>query len=279
MALSSQCALASIFFALLATAASAQQLSASSFSLVAQGYSSSSFTPDHDANPPVAPAVTGGWLLRRFSIGSYTSPLGFGGRFAVSITHSVNLRAGASYFSLSTTQTADDIPFTVNIRFQSEQVGADWYPFHNNFHVSPGILFGSTNRVFGSTTIPSGEQFTLNNVNYYSSAANPVQASGSVVFSRTAPTLTVGWGNWIRHENMGHWTFPFEMGVAFERDPKTTLNFAGEVCFNSATLNCENIADSPDVQANIAVAHKKLQDDADWLRFYPIIAGGIVYRF
>jgi hypothetical protein len=197
----------------------------------------------------------------------------------MSITHSTNLRAGVSYFSFTTTQTADDVPYKVNIRLQSEQVGVDWYPFHNKFHLSPGILFGSANRVFGSTIIPAGVQFTLNGVNYFSSAAEPVQASGSVVFQRTSPTLTAGWGNWIRHEGQGHWTFPFEAGVAFANDPKTTLNFSGEVCFDAATQHCENIATSPDVQVNIAAAHKKLQDDADWVRFYPIIAGGIVYRF
>jgi hypothetical protein len=56
------------------------------------------------------------------------------------------------------------------------------------------------------------------------------------------------------------------------------LNFSGEVC-TGGQQNCQNIATDPSVQANIQVERKRLQNDANWLRFYPIIAGGIVYRF
>jgi len=40
-----------------------------------------------------------------------------------------------------------------------------------------------------------------------------------------------------------------------------------------------NIATDPSIKANIAIEQQKLQNDANYLRFYPILAGGIVYRF
>lgn len=240
--------------------------------------------------PQVASAVSqsgpwleGPWLFHHYGIGTYGSPLGAGGRIAVSLASSLNLRVGGSYFSWSLSRTQGNIPYTANVKLQSEQANVDWYPFHGSFHVSPGVLFGNTNRVFGSATVGVGNSFTLNGVTYYSGAADPIQASGSVAFRRVSPTLTVGRGNWIRHPEQrrgdGHWTFPFEAGVAFTGDPKTALNYSGVVCTNTAQQFCQNIATDAPVQANVQAERTKLQNDANWARFYPIIAGGIVYRF
>lgn len=231
-----------------------------------------------------APEITeDSWFLRHYAIGSYGSPLGVGGRIAVSLASSLNLRAGGSYFSFTMSRTESNIPFTAKVLLQSEQANLDWYPFHGSFHVSPGVLFGNTNRVYGAAMVPAGNSFTLNGVNYYSGGANPIQASGSVAFRRVSPTVTVGWGNWIRHpEQRGgqrHWMFPFEAGVAFTGDPKTALNYSGVVCTDPGQQLCQNIATDGPVQANVAVEQKKLQNDANWARFYPIIAGGVVYRF
>jgi hypothetical protein len=232
---------------------------------------------------PPAPAVTGGsWFFHRFGIGTYTSPLGFGGRIATSLTESLNLRVGGNFFSYTTKRTADNIPFTAHVLLQSEQATFDWYPFRGRFHVSPGVLFGNSNRAYGSAMVPAGISFTLNGVTYYSGAANPVQASGYVEFERVTPTLTLGSGNWIRHSNVrgeqGHWTFPFEAGVSFNGDPKTALNYSGIVC-NAGQTFCRNIATDPTVQANIQAERRRLQNDANWVRYYPLISGGIVYRF
>ncbi len=219
------------------------------------------------------------WFLRRYGIGTYSSPLGFGGRLAVSLAPRLNLRVGASYFSFGMTRSVSNIPFSANVKLQSEQASLDWYPFHNSFHLSPGILFGSSNRAFGSASITAGSSFTLNGVTYYSSSTNPVHASGSVLMAHTAPTFTVGWGDWVRGERQRHWAFPFEMGFAYVGDPTTLLNFSGTACTDPAQQFCHNIATDSSIQANIAVEKQKLQNDANDLRFYPIVAGGIVYRF
>jgi hypothetical protein len=231
--------------------------------------------------PPVAPAATGGnWLFRRFSIGTYSSTLGFGGRMATSITHGINLRAGVTYLNFSVDRSAYGIPYNANLILQSEQAAVDLYPFrHSTFHVSPGWFFASSNRAFGSAYVPSGIALTLNGMNYYSSATNPIHASGYIGFSRSAPMVTMGWGNWIRHMTEGgHWAFPFEFGMAFEHDPKTGLDFTGDACASNGR-NCINVISDPGFQANLDVERKRLQNDADWARFYPIFGGGIVYRF
>lgn len=235
---------------------------------------------------PVYPAVTSPvWhrpmFLQHFGIGTYESPLGFGGRVAASLNQQLVLRAGASYFSFSTSQKASGIPYTANVVLQSEQVQVDWYPWANHgFHLSPGVQFGNSSRIYGSASIPAGNSFTLNNTTYYSGAAGPVQASGSARFRRTSPMLTLGWGSWVRRgERQGHWSFPFEFGAIYNAAPATVLNFSGVVCTDPAQLYCENIANDPSVQANIQAERVKMRKDANYVRFYPILAGSIVYRF
>lgn len=229
--------------------------------------------------PVNAQPVPESWFLKRYGFGMDVGLLGIGGEAAVSLTDSLNLRTGARYFSFSTSQTANDIPFTATARLQSEHAMLDWHPFHNGFRVSPGLLFGNSTRAFGSTTITAGSSFTLNHVTYYSSAASPVSASGAVLFAHTAPMFTLGWGNLIRGIQDGHLTFPFELGFAYMGDPKTELNFEGVACTDEAQQDCTNIADDPSIQANIAAEHTKLQSSANWLRFYPILNGGIAFRF
>lgn len=220
-----------------------------------------------------------GWFLRRYGIGTDSSLLGFGGLIAISLAPGLNLRAGADYFSFGMTRSVSNIPFSANVKLQAEQASIDWYPFHNSFRLSPGLLFGSSNRAYGSASIAAGNSFTLNGATYYSSSSDPVHASGSVLLAHTAPTFTVGWGNWIRGEREGHWAFPFEMGFAYVGDPTTVLNFTGTACTDPTQQYCTNIATDPAIQANIAVEKQKLQNDANYLSFYPILAGGIAYRF
>ncbi|HEV2462927.1 MAG TPA: hypothetical protein VGT04_03915 [Acidobacteriaceae bacterium] len=227
------------------------------------------------------PAWEGSAFLQQFGIGTYESPLGFGGRVATSLTQQVVLRGGASYFSFSTSQKASDVPYTAHVVLQSEEVQADWYPWvRRRFHISPGLQFGNSSRIYGNASIPVGNSFTLNGTTYYSGAAGPVQASGSARFRRASPMLTVGWGSWVRRgEQQGHWAFPFEFGTVFNATPATVLNFTGVVCTDPGQVACENIANDPSVQANIQAERVKMHKDAQWARFYPIVAGGIVYRF
>ena len=229
--------------------------------------------------PAVSRVSTPAGFFQRYGIGTYASPLGFGGRIATSLTPSMNLRVGGSFFSFTTSRSVSGIPFDANVRFQSEEAQVDWYPFHGSFHLSPGVMFGSSNRIYGSALIPAGNSFTLNDVTYYSGAADPVHASGGVWFSHTAPMFTLGWGNWVRQESRRHWVFPLEMGAVFWGEPDTALDFSGTVCTDSGLTFCRDIANDPSVQSNVEAERDKLQKDANWLKIYPVIAGGIVYRF
>lgn len=231
--------------------------------------------------PPNPQAQPSSWFLRRWGVGSALSPLGFGGRIAVSLTRALNLRVGGNYFSHGLTSSASGVPFTAHVLLQAEEAELDWYPFHGGFRISPGVLFAASNRAYGSARITAGNSFTLNGTTYYSGAADPVNADGFARFPRTAPVISIGWGDWVRRGNARerHWAFPFEIGAAYMDHPRTSLSFSGVVCTDAAQQDCENTAGDSSVQANIAAENRRLHRGAEWMSFYPIISGGPVYRF
>ena len=226
-----------------------------------------------------APAGIGMGPFSRIAIGGYTSPLGVGVGIATPVTHSTNVRLGWNFFNYSLTGTDDGANYSGHLHFRSLQASFDWFPFHGNFHVSPGLLFNNQNRVTAQGGVAGGQSFTLNDTNYYSSTTDPVTGTGSVHFNSAAPMFTVGWGNWVSRREHKHLSFPFEVGFAYTGDATVQLNLQGTVCNTPQNVNCGQIATDPSVQANISGQIRKLQNDLQWIRFYPILSGGVVYKF
>jgi hypothetical protein len=226
-----------------------------------------------------APASTSWSPLHRIALGSYTSPLGVGVGAAAAVTRSTNVRLGWNFFNYNITGTDDGANYSGHLHFRSLQASLDWFPFHGSFHVSPGLLFNNQNRVTAQGGIAGGQSFTLNDVNYYSSNTDPVTGNGTIHFNDAAPMLTVGWGNWISRREHQHLAFPFEVGFAYTGDATVKLNLQGTVCEDPHDVNCSEIATDPSVQANIAGQIGKLQKDLQWIRFYPILSGGVAYKF
>jgi hypothetical protein len=226
-----------------------------------------------------APAGVGMGPFSRIAIGVYTSPLGVGVGIATPVTHSTNVRLGWNFFNYSLSGTDDGANYDGHLHFRSLQASFDWFPFHGSFHVSPGLLFNNQNRVTATGGVEGGQSFTLNDTNYYSDSADPVTGNGSVHFNSAAPMLTVGWGNWISRREHKHLSFPFEVGFAYTGQATVDLNLKGSVCQLPHDVNCDEIATDPSVQANINGQITKLNNDLSWIRFYPIVSGGVVYKF
>jgi len=223
--------------------------------------------------------VTGSWLFHEFGAGAFVSPLGVGVGAATSITRSVNLRVAGNFFGYTAHGTDSGVTYKGDLSFRSIQASFDWFPWHKNFHLSPGVLFYNQNRITANGGVPAGDSFTVNGATYYSGAAQPVTLYGQVTFRRTSPMFTVGWGNWLPRRTGKHLNFPLEIGFAYTGDAPLVLNFTGVVCDTPQDVNCRQIDSDPTVQQNIDAQRKKYQNDLDYLRFYPIISGGVAYKF
>jgi hypothetical protein len=218
----------------------------------------------------------------RVAFGVGISPLGIQLQAATNVNRYMNLRGTGNIFRYSPSAISTS-GFDVDAKMNLSSTGAslDLYPFpKHGFRLSPGVLYYNANEVNGIFTAQGGTSFSLNNDTYYSSSGNPVRGFASVDLHSQKPafTMTTGWGNMIPRRG-GHFSFPFELGVAFVGSPD--VNFAltsGEVC-DGAGLNCVDVATDPTIQSDVQAQVAKYRNDLDLLKNYPIVSFGVAYSF
>ena len=82
----------------------------------------------------------------------------------------------------------------------------------------------------------------------------------------------------------GHWSFPFEMGVAVTGAPSLNVNLGGWACYDQAQTLCTNITSKTDpialeIQSNLTAQVAKWTKDIEPLKTYPIASFGVAYSF
>lgn len=228
--------------------------------------------------PPLAVKQNSGRILpfSRLAIGTRIGTLGIGGQIATPITRWLNLRGGVDLFNFAYNFDNSGTNYAATMHLKSGFISGDVYPFHHSsFHLSPGVLIFKS-RLNASMMVPGGNSFSENDTDYTSDPADPVNGSGSVLFSRSAmPAFTMGFGNMIRREKHSHWSVPVEVGAAYTGHYTVQLNFAGSVCNSQG---CGNVND-PSVQQNIQAEQAKINEKAKHFQIYPILTTGIAYRF
>lgn len=254
----------------------------------APGSPRSAVAPAQTPNPAISPAS-----VRPFSKAAFAgsvSPLGIQMAFITNLTQHVNVRTTGNLFDYSTTFTTSGITADARLNLKSAGTTIDVYPFHKGFRLSPGLLFYNANQVNADANVPGGATFTLNNQTYYSANANPatgaapVSASGLMSLHTTNPafTITTGWGNALPQK--GHWSFPFEVGVALTGAPSVKANLNGWACYDQAQTICSDVNSQTDpvaieIQNNLQTQINKWTHDMEPLKTYPIASFGVAYSF
>lgn len=272
-------------------------LSASSV-LIAQSSSSSLDYVDSNSEPPaghaaIAAPVPSASPARPFSkvaFGGGISPLGIQLSMTTYLNPHFNLRTTGNVFNYSTNFTASGIGANASLDMKSAGTALDIYPFHKGFRISPGVLFYNGNQISATASVAGGTSFTLNGTTYYSANANattgatPVNGNALLSLHTTNPafTITTGWGNTVPRK--GHWSFPFEMGVAVTGAPSLNVNLGGWACYDQAQTLCTNITSKTDpialeIQSNLTAQVAKWTKDIEPLKTYPIASFGVAYSF
>jgi hypothetical protein len=223
-----------------------------------------------------------------FALGVKGGFAGIGVEAAVPLWMHFNLRASASFFSYSGSYNADGITINGEAKFRSGTASIDYYPFaHHGFRISPGVTFYNGNNLNATAFVPPGNEFDLNDTNYYSAALpSPVSGSASLTFGkRVAPSLTIGVGNMIPRSG-GRFSFPFEIGVQYIGvPPQMNIFLTGYACTtqpgsqNFDPFTCGNVQTDSTTQANLQQEENDINSDIKFLRFYPIISQGFAVRF
>lgn len=226
-----------------------------------------------DAVPPA-----GGYIPRLFhalAVSARIGSGGIGGELATPLARRLVLRVGGQVFGYTTTFTQDGIQARGQLTLQNVYSAVNYFPFHHGFYVSPGITIHNDNHVGGTLAVPPGGKFSLGDQDYTSDPTDPVNGIIHIKFgSLVAPRLTLGWGNMFPRSGR-HFSFPVEIGLEYSTKPAVTISLSGSACDNQG---CGSI-DTPENQANLQREIKTLNDDLAPLRFFPIVAAGVSYRF
>lgn len=231
--------------------------------------------------------------LSRVAVGGGISAMGVNMQVATNLNRHFNLRGVGNYFNYTASNISTN-GFNVDAKLNMATAGAslDFYPFATHgFRLSPGGLFYNQNRATAKAPLSGGGSFTFNNQTYYSAYANsvtgatPVNFNGSLGLNanKQAFTLTTGWGNMIPRKG-GHWSFPFEVGVAFVGKPAIAVNLSGWACTDPHDITtCADLAGNTSlaqtVQYNKDQQVIKWKNDLDPLKTYPIFSFGVAYDF
>lgn len=219
----------------------------------------------------------------KFGAGVKVSLLGVGAEVAARVNHKSNVRAGFNVLGYSRNFSKDGVNYDGHLTFRTIEAHYDFFPWAKSFHISGGILDYLGNPITANALVPGNQSFTFNHTTYYSDPADPARASGRVNFNQVSPTLTVGWGNLI-HRDSKRFSIPFEVGVAFQGSPKSTLGLTGSVCDTAGVggnpgTNCRTVASDPTVQTNVVAEQTKIDNSVKPFKFYPIISVGFGYKF
>jgi hypothetical protein len=267
--------------------------------LFAQSSSSSLNYVDPNAEPPAghaavspapAPSAAPARAFSKVAFGGGISLMGIQLSMTTNLNPHFNLRTSGNLFNYSTNFTASGIGANAKLEMKSAGTALDIYPFHKGFRISPGVLFYNGNQISASASVAGGTSFTLNNNTYYSANANattgatPVNGNALLSLHTTNPafTITTGWGNTVPRK--GHWSFPFEMGVAVIGAPSLKVNLGGWACYDQAQTLCTDITSKTDpiaiqIQNNLAAQVAKWTKDIEPLKTYPIASFGVAYSF
>jgi len=215
----------------------------------------------------------------KVGIGLKISPLGAGIEAAVPLAAKFNVRGGVNVFQYNRNFVNDGIHYSGQLHFRSAEAHLDWFPV-GGFHVSPGVLFYNGNRLTANAAVPAGQTFTLSGTQYQSDGrpgGMPVGGNGKLDFVKVSPSIMVGLGNLVPR-NGRHYSFLFEVGGAYQGSARVALNLTGNVCDTATGLICIPTSD-PTVQANIQAQQRKIQNDVNPYRFFPVISMGVGFNF
>lgn len=189
-----------------------------------------------------------------------------------------NIRAGLSYLGYGRTFQSSASPIDGHLRLGAARLGVDWFPLAGGFHVSLGVLVPDFTQVTASMHLQPGKTLKIEGTGYTTIPTDPFEGTAHSEIYPVAPVLTVGWGNLIPRNYHKRFSFPVEIGAAYEGPPTVHVTTAGTVC--TTDQGCRPAGTDPGFNQNLNEAVRDANSNLDrYARFFPIISAGIGYRF
>jgi hypothetical protein len=206
--------------------------------------------------------VTGCEDSGRFAASGKIGTLGPGGELTVKLAEDINARAGLNMIDFDLDEEEiDDVKYELGAELFSLSALLDWHIFDGSFHLTGGAISMDNEFTLDGTPTSSVE---IGDTTY--SAAQIGSLSGKAEIDGLAPYAGIGWGNPFKSKR--RWGFTMDLGVAFTNSPEV------DICSTGGLLSSD-----PTFLAELEKERKKIEDDLDSIKFYPVISLGLFYRF
>jgi hypothetical protein len=185
--------------------------------------------------------------------------LGGGAEVNYAISPMFTVGVGINKYSASTTDTADNIKYDVDLDLQSIALLANFHPFSGTFRLTAGAMLNSNELKMKAK--PNGS-YDIGGMTYTPAEVGTLKAT--VDFNSFAPYAGFGWG---KSASSG-FGFTLDVGVLFQGSPNVSLKAKG------GTLSGD-----PAFQADLKQEESNAEDDIKGFTMYPVASLGINYRF
>jgi hypothetical protein len=189
--------------------------------------------------------------------------LGPGADLTIGLPGPFNLRLNGNYLPSTKIFSSQISGIDYDFKAEFESLGAllDFHPFGGGFRVSAGAMWNNNKlKVHGSPS--SNQTYTINNHTYTGSQIGNLD--GDADFNSVAPYLGVGWGNAVGKDS--RWHFCVDVGAIYQGD-------------SSVNIRASNPTNNAQLTADINHEVRELEDKADRVRWYPVVALGISWAF
>ncbi|MGH8278146.1 MAG: hypothetical protein ACRETQ_01060 [Gammaproteobacteria bacterium] len=190
-------------------------------------------------------------------VGAGVGTLGFNVTGTYHFNDFVSLGVGLNRYSDSRNANYKGINYNATLRFSSEDLLVNLYPFAGSFRFTGGWMHNGNTLSMAGMPDQNGN-FTFNGNTYSAQQAGTVTAG--MGFNSNATYLGIGWGG------NGSWGLTLDLGVVSQGTPKFNLDASGS-------------AVNPQLANDVNQQRTTVQNDVDSFTWYPQVAVGFYFRF
>ena len=191
---------------------------------------------------------------------------GAGVHFDYPVSEKIRIRGVGNYLQWDFDEEASGVQYKGDLNLQSYGVALDWHPTGGGFRAGIGA-FLNNNEVDANA---EDNMLDIGGTEYNA------RVNANLSFEKFAPYAGIGYGG----DLAPGFNFYLDLGVLYTGEPELTMSGTANGC-NFSVDKDSNVGGScaMDVETDLAAEHRDAKDDIAKVKFYPVAAFGVSYRF
>ena len=196
------------------------------------------------------------------AIGGQIGTLGLQGSVAFNLNEYLDVRMAVGAMpSWSFNVDVNDLKYDFDMSIYTLGGFLDWHPMAGGFRLSGGVILNNHD-INSSVTPASDKSWDIGGTSYPGWVLGTLDAKAD--FNTVAPYVGLGYCGAFR--NTGRLHFTFDLGVMFWGSP-------------NVSLSANNAIPVPGLQESLRKEEEELEDQLNFLQYYPVAAIGVSWSF